>query len=395
MRKNGVTQRKVLVALWMNGAPGRTQLTGVFRFANKRGWNIRILQNSSELTSAIVRNAEQDGTDGFIVGIRPDNNSAVQTIRKSCLPVVSIDIPDYCHRSNAVLVRNNDFDIGMLGARHLLSLGNFNSFAFVSDLRNRQWSADRLSGFTEQLARHNRSPNVFFSPVSGTDIDRTSDMIALAQWLARLPKPAAVMAAWDNRATNVIEACRSARLKIPEQIALLGIDDDELLCENAVPPLSSIRPNFEEEGFKAAEALDALMKGHRPPSVICCATKSITERESTKPIAPSVHLVNRALAFIQTHACKGASISDVVEHLGVSRRLADLRFRQVHGQSIGRAIENQRLAEVKRLLSSTDWSIRRIAAASGYANPNRLSHLFTQRHGMSIREWRMRHLGNV
>ena len=388
MRLHKNRLRKVLVALWMNGTPGRTQLTGVFRFANKHGWNIRILQNSSELTSDIVRHAEQDGTDGIIIGIRPDNGSAVLAIRKSRLPVVSIDIPEYCRRPDSVLVRNDDRAIGMLGAQHFLSLGNFNSFGFVPDLRNRVWSKERMAGFAEQLANCQRMPYVFTSPVRNGDSDRTADQTALVQWLKGLPKPASIMVAWDARAMDVMNACRSAHLKIPEQITILGVDDDELLCENASPPLSSIKPNFSEVGFRAAKALDSLMNGRTPDPVIFCDPIAVTERESTKSISPAVHLVNRAQAFIKANACKGARIADVVEHLGVSRRLADLRFHEIQGRSIGAALEERRLSEVKRLLATTSRSIRQIAIACGYANPNRLSHVFTQRYGISMRLWR-------
>ena len=376
MQKSKRGLRKVLVALWMNGMPGRTHLTGVFRYANKRGWDIHILQNASELTPEIVRNVEKDDTDGVIIGIRPDNDAVVQMIENSHMPVVSIDIPEYCRRPSSVLVRNDDRAIGMMGAQHLLSLGNFNSFGFVPDLRNRMWSVDRQVGFAELLAKYKRVPHVYASPLRDAEEDRTADRTALAQWLKALPKPASVMVAWDTRAMDVMNACRIARLKIPEQIAILGVDDDELLCENASPPLSSIKPDFSEVGFRAAEALDALMSRRHFASVIFC-----------DPIS-AVHLVNRALAFIKSNACKGARTSDVVRHLGVSRRLAELRFREIQGRSMGMVLEEERLAEVKRLLSSTKRSIRRIAAACGYANSNRLSHVFTQRYGMSMSAWR-------
>ena len=372
----------------MNGMPGRTHLTGVFRYANKRGWNIHILQNASELTPEIVRSAERDRTDGFIIGIRPDNKSVVRMIAKSTVPIVSIDIPEYCRRPNSVLVRNDDRAIGMLGAQHFLSLGNFNSFGFVPDMRNRIWSSDRLAGFTEQLAKYRRVTHVFASPLQDNDSDRTADRTALVKWLKELPKPASVMVAWDTRAMDVMNACRTAHLKIPEQIAILGVDDDELLCENASPPLSSIKPDFNNVGFRAAEALDSLMNRQPSTSVIFCDPIAVTERESAKSISPAVHLVNRAIAFIKANACNGVRISDVVEHLGVSRRLADLRFHEIQGRSIGAALEEQRLSETRRLLATTSRSIRQIAIACGYANPNRLSHVFTQRYGVSMRDWR-------
>ena len=384
-------RKKVTVSLWLSGKPGRSQLSGVFKYANRRNWDIHLLQNAGELTADVIRAAALDGTDGFILGILPENTTVRNLIAKSPIPTVSIDIPDYAEgNTDTVLIKNDDLTLGGVGAKHLHSLGKFNDFGFVGDLRLRQWSADRERGFVETLRRLGHEAKIFHSPVCGLDADRNIDRERLADWLCGLKKPAAVMAAWDYRATHVLEACRQAFLRIPEQIALLGVDNDELLCETSRPTLSSVSPDFECEGYKAALALESLMRHKRPKITFECQPLGVVERDSTRQLAPAAHLIHEALVYINENACKGIKVSDVAEHLGVSRRLADLRFSSLQGESIGTALERRKLSEVQRLLSHTQLPIGRIAEKSGYANANRLSHLFHERFGMSMSDWRHR-----
>lgn len=399
MKRKNIRRLKVTVALWLSGTPGRNHLTGVLRFANMHGWDIHILQNPSEFTIDTIRNAVSLGTDGFIIGISPDDPELTNEISAIRVPVVSIGNPEYCNRPDSALISYDDVGIGAAGAKYLVSLGNFNSFGFVPDSRGRKWSYERQRGFTETLSGHGRTAAVFNTPVKDHTSIREQNLDAekLERWLTALPKPAAVMAAWDYRATQVLKACRNRHIEVPGKIALLGVDNDTLLCENMTPQISSINPFAEDVGFAAAKKLAELMRKRmegkpspRSSGVLTISRHEIVERESTSPTSPSAHLVKKAVAFIRDNACNGIKVPDVVEHLGVSRRLADMRFRELQGESIREAIEKRRLLEVKRLLQKTSWPITRIAAASGYASANRLSHVFSQRFGMSMLEWRAR-----
>ena len=198
------------------------------------------------------------------------------------------------------------------------------------------------------------------------------------------------MAASDLRARQVIEACHDTNLDIPVQVAVLGVDNDELLCDYTSPTLSSVLPDFEDEGFKAAQALERMMNARRPcaPRIIPCSVKSIVARESTHPFTPSENLVRRARAFIAREAAKGASVADVVAHLGVSRRLADLRFREIAGETIGDALTRARLDAVTRLLRQRHVPLSQIPARCGFANANSLRNLFRRTYGVSMRAWR-------
>ena len=372
--------KNVLMALWLAGSPGRKHLQGALRFANAGyGWNVRILPSPDDFTADVIRKAETDGTDGFLVCV---GAAAAPALAKSRIPTVLMDFPPPAllrRRTALTLMFNDEEGIGAKGAAYLSSLGTFASYAFIPDAANRGWSRLRERGFKAALRRQG------FRPVT---YDRRRE--DLASWLLALPKPAAVMAAYDFGAKEALECCRAAKLKVPDDIAVLGVDNDELLCDYAKPSLSSIRIDHEQHGYLSAEILNRLMHAKRPQGLrkVFLPADEIVERETTKPQPVSAYLARRAQEFIDANAVRGIGVEHVVAHLGVSRRLADLRFAQATGMSLRRAIENRRLEEVKRRLSETKLPIDQIARLSGYSNPLRLKYVFKARTGLTMSDWR-------
>ena len=224
---------------------------------------------------------------------------------------------------------------------------------------------------------HGQAVRVFHSAAPHASDRYRAD---LADWLAALPKPAAVMLAGDYHAPDLPVACAMAALTIPFDVAVLGVDNDPALCEAIAPPLSSIELPFEEEGFEAARTLDKMMREKKPslrPRLVRFPPKRVLERASTSFVPPGSHLVDRAEAFIAAH-------------LGVSPALLALRFRQRTHTTVREAIIRARLKEVEKLLSSTQQPVARIARSCGFSTANRLTHLFTARYGLSPRAWRAR-----
>jgi len=159
------------------------------------------------------------------------------------------------------------------------------------------------------------------------------------------------------------------------------VDNDELLCNSSRPTLSSIQPDHEGLGRFGAEMLDCLMAGRKIPKRIPTSVRStgVIERDSTRIVPPAGYIVREALAFIKSNATKGIGVDDVVRHLGVSRRLLYLRFRQMHGKSIHETILDTRLALARQKLAKTTLSLAQIATECGFGSANRLSHLFYER----------------
>ena len=390
--------KTVLVVLRMIGASGRSLLEGIFQYV-KRGihWNVRLLQMPDMLTPAEVAACERDGVDGIItseLGTTPETAAA---LHRTSIPLSFISMPDPRldgRTAPTVFVANDEPAIGAAGARLFRTLGAFNSYGFVQSFKDFIWSDLRAQGFCEEVSAHGGTASVFQSPspLNARPSDFAADRAALAKWVQELPKPAAVMADWDYRATQVLEVCDTARLKVPSQVTVLGVDDDVLLCDFTSPTLSSIKPDHEQVGYRAAAELDALMRARHPRKThtVICSIKGIVERGTTKPLAPSAMLVKKATDFIDSHACEGARVSDVVAAMGVSRSLADMRFKEVCGMTILEALTRRRLDEVVRLLFTTDYSIKRISLSCGFGNIKHLKWLFKNRYGMSMREFRRR-----
>ena len=183
-----------------------------------------------------------------------------------------------------------------------------------------------------------------------------------------------------------------ADIKIPDSLAVIGVDNDRVYCETSRPMITSITPNHARVGELAARALKKLMqspsKAKNPIEIMSPSNHKIIERQSTKPISPMAQLVNHAESFIRQNATKGISAADVAADLGVSRRLADLRFRQAAGKSILEAILDCRFDEMKRLLRVTDIPVGKIIASCGFSTISNAKSLFKKRYGMSMSEYR-------
>ena len=385
--------RNVIVQIKLQYVSGRSILSGIFgHLSSGYPWRIRILQADDELTEDAVAQAEASGVDGMILTL-PGRPGALERAAASHIPAVFMNLDEALHlrRSNAAFLSVDNAAIGRAGAHHLLSCGNFASFAFVHvtpDVGG--WSRPRAKAFRAALAASGRPVAEY--PARETVGDE-ADRRDLADFLAALPRPAGVMATYDGRATHILNACSAAGLAVPRQIAVIGVDNDEFFCNFSSPPLSSVLPDFEGGGRMAAEELEALMagRGARSPNVVPIPVKKVVARESTAPLPPATALVESALAYIRAHAAEGATPTDVVRHLGVSRRLAELRFRELRGGTIRAAIEKERLDHVKRLLRTTTRPIGRIAEETGFGSADCLSRLFHQRTGQSPRAWRAQH----
>lgn len=201
---------------------------------------------------------------------------------------------------------------------------------------------------------------------------------------------AAARKASDSPGTRrTTAAAREAGAKIPRDLAVLSVGNDEMVCDHVRPTLTSLAPDFEGEGYRAARELQAMMMGARPRRrVFLFGVLETVERGTTRNVSVGRAVARAARDYIAANALRGITAADVVRQLGVSRSLAGLRFREETGLSIHAAILEARLGEVKRLLSKTDKPIGEIARQVGYADANYLKNLFRRKCGCSMRQWR-------
>ncbi len=379
------TVKNIVLSLSSKTVAMRECMIGVLEYANtRRDWGLTILpdpmgKTAHGLTPRFVQNALRTGVNGVITGLFA-RTPGFDALMSSGIPVVLNNAPpDWVRPADApvTLVHNDDLAIGRMGAHYLHSRGAFRAYGFVREPAKNFWGTYRCRGFGLELSRQDVFPHVF-NPAQTT----------LADWLRDLPKPAAVMLSTDLMAEPVFNACRRLRISIPNQIAILGVDNDELLCKSCRPALSSVQPDHMDMGRRAAEELHRLMKTRKPHDEIFIPPKDLVERASTRTIPPAGHLVEQALAYIREHVQDGITAARVAKHLKVSPSLLRTRFRTCYGQSVKDILIEARLQAAQELLKDPTRSVTEIAQEAGYSSLERMSHLFRERLNTSPTKWR-------
>lgn len=294
------------------------------------------------------------------------------------------------HRiSDIPVVRKDSHAIGKLAADHFLDR-RFSNFAFVPDPLMRPWSNERCDGFRHTLNQVGFTCSVYRSSASRTRLPWSRERPFLIKFLKSLPKPVAVFAANDERARQIMDACIEADIHMPEQASVLGVDNDERICETCYPALSSISTGGERRGYEAARLLDLLMAGKKvqvrpiqqdPPTIV--------ERDSTAYGVLDNTFLCQAYFYIQNEAIKrDVPVEDVVRIMRCSRRYAELIFRDQLGISIKNEIDRVRLNHVKELLRSTNQTPAEIAARCHFSSEVALYTQFYRKFGLSMRNFR-------
>ena len=373
-------RKKVVIALHMASTIGQRKLTGISKYLSDAygadsPWNVQLVRSAGAFTPTMVRKAVADGVSGFLVSV-VEADASMDVIATARKPTVVMDMHYAALERKGgpvVFVSCSSEKIGEVAAKYLIGQGMARTYAFLHPTNVTDWSRARYAAFKSVLHDNCRWCSELF---------RAEDVL-------KLKRPIAVFAANDECAVGLLRILEARRVKVPRDVAVLGVDNDAFVCENSRPRLSSVQPDGEKEGYIAAKLLDAIMNGRKPDSrVIEVGVRDVIRRESSSVLSQAGHLVQRAVTFIDNHALEGIDVEDVVEHLKCSRRLADLRFRQLQGRSMHEAIEARRLGEVRRLLAETNEKIDAIAAACGYESPNYLRNLFRRRFAMTMSDFR-------
>ena len=382
----------VTIASILAEPAGQRKFAGLFSYLGTvHRWNLRILRAQDEIAAFFADKKALNGMDGIIYSGRY-YKAAFKAIATLPCPVVVMEneSPELERRThNLIVIRNDADEIAKAALKTFMEMGRYKSFAYVSDLSGQEWSKRRESAFAREVVEKTAmQANVYSSLAASPDIDRPR----LADFLAGLEQPAAVLAANDMRAMDVVAAAKKAKISVPGKLAVLGIDNDPYVCDGTSPALSSIEPDFHAEGAAAAELLDKMMRSRVPKSArhLFFGVKRVVIRESTPRLPLAESLVARAKEFIDKHATDGISPGDVAAHLGISRPLLDLRFRETQKTSVGKLITATKLSEVARKLRETRLSIAAIQETCGFKNANALKNLFKRRYNMSMRAYRAR-----
>jgi LacI family transcriptional regulator len=288
---------------------------------------------------------------------------------KGCaeLRIPLVDLNDISVFPGVPKIRPDNAGLGHLGAEHFLERG-FQHFGYCG-FNNDPWAGERRDGFVEALRLAGHLCDVFDVQWPGdlTPFWDTKQTAALAAWLLRLPKPAAVMACNDMRALQVVGAAQEARLLVPEEVAVLGANNDAIRCDLAYPPLSSVATNPFQSGYLAAESLATLMNGGTLAELdIRVEPVGVITRHSTDILAIRDRNVAAALACIREHACHGITVNEVLQRAAASRSQLEKKFRRYLGRSPQAEIRRMQVARIKQLLFETDFPLKKIAELTGF-----------------------------
>ena len=374
----------------------RDMIAGIMRFAAAHpDWSLQIRGNHPSNDGFKIGDCAR--IDGLISGydLNRRDEAGQDEVRalfrkgSGLKAAVMMSVPIF--RSPHVPVSLVEIDHKALAATaaQLFLRHGLKNFAFIGSPVDEVWSNARRDAYRDILAGLGHRVDEFQSPSTAKGINWASEVTALKTWLRHLPKPCGLFAAYDQRAKHVIDTCRAEGIDIPKEIQVLGVDNEDCICELTTPSLSSIGPDFEGAGYRAAQELDRLMRGSKArKNAIFIRNNTLTERQSTSDLSRTGERVTRALEFIRMHATERIGVAEVAHAIGGSVRLIEKDFRRIVGRTICAEIQEARLQAVAKALQSTSNTLADIARHSGLGCETYLKTLFRRRFGMTMSAYR-------
>jgi LacI family transcriptional regulator len=368
--------RRVALLVETSKAFGRGVLKGVSRWLREHeAWSLYADERGLE-----------EGVPGELAAWRPDGViSRLQRRhlparwRSGAVPVVSLRWEEGGGRSPGIL--SDEPAISRLAADHLLDQG-FKVLAYCGV--STRWSRLREEAFAARAVARGADVHVFDAPRSSRVGMCVDDVPAIARWIESLPRPVGVMAAYDVRALEVLDAVRSVGLICPDDVAVIGVDDDEVLCDLAAPNLTSVAQNLECIGYEAARMLAARMEGGAlPAETVFVAPLGVVIRRSTDMLAIDDPDLRLALRLVRSRACAGLKAEQVAAATSLSRRTLEKQFARAFGRSIHDEILRTKLLAARRLLSDTDLKLAAVAARCHFAHAAQLCTVFKKAFGVT------------
>jgi LacI family transcriptional regulator len=368
---------------------GRDFLLGVARYSRLHGpWSFHLTPGDYK---QVVPKMKQWGGTGIIARIADDR--IAQAVIDANVPTIAIGLTDDQMQPGNPLskfseISSDPVEVAGLAAEHLLER-RFTCFAYVGS-DDRGWSQRREKAFRQHLAAHGFEPHVYPIPKRTQDRTWEREQAQLARWIGKLPTPIGLFACDDDRGREVLEACKLAGVNVPEDVAVVGVDNDEVFCELADPPLSSIALNAETAGYRAAALLDGMMRGRvKKRQQIVVETLGVIRRRSTDIMAVEDEDVASALQFIRRQQGRDVSVDRVAEEVALSRRSLEKRFRDTIGRTILEEIQLTRLERAKRLLLETTYPISKVSEIAGFGSAGYFIQFFQKHVGKTPRKYRV------
>lgn len=379
--------RHVALVMSLNKRFDRKVIEGVTRFVRESGqWSVFVEDDPQ----AKIPDFHHGHFDGVIADL--DDPRIPKRLVGLGIPAVGVGAirSDCPWDLDISTVSTNNRRIADLAANHLLER-KLRTFAYcgVPGRTIDPWNHQRREAFVEHVQKAGYTCSVYTGRHSASHSwEQLQEK--LAKWLIGLARPLGLMAANDARARHVLEACRRLGLRVPEDVAVIGVDNDELICNLAHPPLTSIVQGTEEIGYRAAELLDRLMSGRGREDIhLLVDPVSVITRESTDLVATEDVVASTALAHIRQHASEGIQVADVARAAGVSRSTLDVRFRRVVGRTVHEEIQRNQLNTAQQLLVTTNLPLAEVARRSGFSGAQYMNAVFQRALGQTPGRYRL------
>ncbi|WP_099259316.1 AraC family transcriptional regulator [Rhodopirellula bahusiensis] len=384
---NPTARPRIALLVEVSRAYGRELLRGISLFARTKGdWSL--LHEEMTIDSGVPEWISKTRVDGVIA--RLDHHS-IGPLRELRVPIVDVR----CNRkfTGVPQVEADNRQVAQMAFDHLWERG-FRRFAFCG-FRFATYSDARLVAFRELVEKAGCPFTEYQSPgapgIALTELERAGvvEQETLVEWLATLKRPTGMFVCNDIRGQQVLNACRFAGIAVPDDVGVIGVDDDDTICSICDPSLSSVRPDAELAGYRASEILHQMLSGWVPDQEVeRIPPVSVTERLSTKVVAVEDAELARVCRFIRQTACTGINVGDVVEFTSLSRRQLERRFRDVLGHTPHHQITMTQVERVRQLLTETKMTLEQIAPLAGYSHKESLGAVFKRETGQSPGEFR-------
>jgi LacI family transcriptional regulator len=362
-------------------------IKGIGRHAQEAGnWLIHV-----EPWGRYERFLVPEGWEGDGIIARVNHAALAEQITASGLPAINLSWYPFCGERVARCTVDPEAT-GRMAAAYFLSVG-FKDFGYCGPLNQLDYHDEFAAAFRSELAKERYECHTY--PTPGGDqrsIAWSANLASLVDWLKKLPRPVAVLCWSAARGRQVTEACHYAGIRVPDEVAVLGGDYDELMSHISSPPLSTIDQPAEQIGYEAARLLEGMMNGKKPRKrPIYFPPTRVVVRHSTDTLAIDDEMVRDALRLIRDNAPSGIRVSDVVSELAVARRALEQRFVRLLGRTPAAEIRRVRIEDAKRMLVDTERSIADISRLSGFGHQDLFSRVFRRMVGLTPTQFRRQH----
>jgi LacI family transcriptional regulator len=362
---------------------GRQLIIGIARYSRFHGpWSF--YKEPIDLKSSIPRLTSWK-PDGIIMRDSLIKNELI----KLRIPTILVQ-HDSSYSKDLPVVTTDSFSIAKMASEHFIERG-LKNFAFCG-FDNYEWSNYRKHFFCKHNTKSGFKTYVYSSPKNIRMHDWEKEQSHVSDWLKTVPKPVGLLACNDDRGQHILEVCKRLSLKVPEDVAVIGVDNDPMICDIGDPPLTSIALNVESAGYEAAKLLDQMIDNQEiKAQPINVSPTHIVHRQSTDLLAVSDPEVVVAIRFIKENAKNKILVDDVVKITRIGRRSLEQRFRKTIHRSIYDEIRKVRVEMISKLLIETDLPISHISSLFNFTDVEHISRYFKKEKGIGLREFRKLH----